>query len=97
MSVRMTSLLFLLGEGRHSQLRAVYKYWAPCRLCCTEVCFTVNNGHLFCHSSGTLLVLEVIHQVQLTPALWVYAHFRAAWATINSLSVSFVVMVSQMS
>ena len=29
-SVRMTSLLFHLGEGRHRQPRAVYKYWAPC-------------------------------------------------------------------
>ena len=32
-SVRMTSLLFLLGEGRHRQPRAVYKYWAPSLLC----------------------------------------------------------------
>ena len=62
-SVRITSLLFLLGEGRHRQPLAVYKYWAPCRLCCVEVFFTVNNGHWFCHPRGTLLVLEAITSV----------------------------------
>ena len=46
-SVRMTSLLFLLGEERYRQPRAVYKYWAPCRLCCVEIFFTMNNGHWF--------------------------------------------------
>ena len=30
---RLSSLLFLLGEERYRQPRAVYKYWAPCRLC----------------------------------------------------------------
>ena len=67
-SLRLTSLLFLLGEGRHRQPRAVYKYWAPCRLCCVEIFFTVNNGHWFCHPRGTLLVLEAITLVQLIPA-----------------------------
>ena len=32
-SVRVISLLFLLSEELHRQPRAVYKYWAPCRLC----------------------------------------------------------------
>ena len=76
--VRMTSLLFLLGEVWHRQPRAVFKYWAPCRLCCVEILFTVNNGHWFCHPRGMLLVLEVITLVQLTPASSVYVHFRAA-------------------
>ena len=35
-----TSLLFLLGDGRHRQPRAVHKYWAPCRLCSVEIFFT---------------------------------------------------------
>ena len=96
-SVRMTYLLFLLGDLRHRQPRAVFKYWAQCRLCCVEIFFTVNNVHWFCHPRGTLLVLEAITMEQLTLALWVYAHFRAVWTTINSFSVSFVVMVSQMS
>ena len=43
-----------------------------------------------------LLVLEVITLVQLTLALWVYVHIRAAWTTFYFLSVSLVVMVSQM-
>ena len=30
---RLTSLLFLLSEELHRQPRAVFKYWAPCRLC----------------------------------------------------------------
>ena len=30
---RLTSLLFLLSEELHRQPRAVYKYWASCRLC----------------------------------------------------------------
>ena len=81
----MTSLL---GEEWYRQPRAVYKYWAPCRLCCVEIFFTVNNGRWFCHPRGTLLVLEVITLVQLTQALWVYVHFRAAWTTFYSLSVS---------
>ena len=88
-SVRMTFLHFLLGEGWHRQPRAVFKYWAPYRLCCVETFFTVNNGHWFCHPRGTLLVLEAITMVQLTLALWVHVHFRAVWTTINSLSVSF--------
>ena len=67
-SVCMTSLLFLLGEERYRQPSAVYKYWAPCRLCCVEIFFTVNNGHWFCHPRGTLLLLEVITLVQLTLA-----------------------------
>ena len=86
------------GTGTRASLRlTLYKYWAPCRLCCVEIFFTVNNGHWFCHPRGTLLVLEVITLVQLTPASWVYVHFRAAWTSIYSLSVSLVVMVSQMS
>ena len=32
-SLRLTSLLFLLSEELHRQPRAVFKYWAPCRLC----------------------------------------------------------------
>ena len=32
-SLRLHSLLFLLSEEIHRQPRAVYKYWAPCRLC----------------------------------------------------------------
>ena len=68
----MTSLLFLLGEERDRQPRTVYKYWAPCRLCCVEIFFTVNNGHWF--SIHVLLVLEVVSLVQLTSALWVYGH-----------------------
>ena len=67
-SVRITSLLFLLGEERYRQPRAVYKYWAPCRLCRVEIFFTVDNGHWFCHPRGTLLVLEAITLVQLIPA-----------------------------
>ena len=67
-SLRLTSFLFLLGEERYRQPRAVYKFWAPCRLCCIEVFFTVNNGRWFCHPRGTLVVLEVISLVQLTPA-----------------------------
>ena len=35
----------LLSEGHHRQPRAVYKYWAPCRLCCVEIFFSVYNGH----------------------------------------------------
>ena len=97
MSVRMTSLLFLLGEERYRQPKVVYKYWAPCRLCFVEIFFTVYNGHWFCHPRGTPLVLEVITLVQLTPALLVYVPFRVAWTTLYSLSVSLVVMVSQMS
>ena len=73
MSGRIFSLLFLLGEERDREPRAVNKYWAPCRLCCVVI-FTMNNGHWFCHPRGTLLVLEVITLVQLTPALWVYVH-----------------------
>ena len=54
--------------------------------------------HWFCHPRGTLLVLEAITLVQLIhTGSWVYAHFRAVWTTINSLSVSLVVMDSQMS
>ena len=64
---------------------------------CRDLFFTVNNGHWFCHPRGTLLVLEVITLVQLTLALWVYVHSRAAWTMIYSLSVFLVVMVSQMS
>ena len=89
-SVRMTSLLFLLGEERDRQPRAANKFWAPCRLCCVKIFFTVNDGHWFRHPRGTLLVLEAI-----TPALWVFVHFCAAWTTTYSLSVSLVVMVSQ--
>ena len=96
-SPRLTSLLFFLGEERYRQPTAVHKYWAPCRLCRIEVFFTVNNGRWFCHPRGTLLVLEVISLVQLTPAFRVYVHFRAAWTTFYFLSVSLVVMVSQMS
>ena len=91
-SVRLTSLLFLQGEERYRQPRAVFKCWVPCRLCCVEIFFTVNKGHWFCHPRGTLLVLEVITLVQLTPALLVYVHFRVAWTTLFSLSVSLVVM-----
>ena len=87
----MTSLLFLLGEERYRQPRAANKFWAPCRLCCVKIFFTVNDGHWFRHPRGTLLVLEAI-----TPALWVFVHFCAAWTTTYSLSVSLVVMVSQM-
>ena len=36
-SPRLTSLLFLLGEERYRQPRAVFKYWAPRRLCCVEI------------------------------------------------------------
>ena len=75
MSVRKTSLLFLLGEERYRQPRAVYKYWAPCRLCCVEIFFIVNYGHWFCHPRGTLLMLEAITLVQLTPAFLVYVIF----------------------
>ena len=94
LSVRMASLLFLLGEERYRQPRAVYKYWAPCRLCCVEILITVNNGHWFCHPRGTLLVLED-GSAHTRP--WVYVHFRAVWTTIRSLSVPLVVTVSQMS
>ena len=95
-SVRMTSLLFLLGEGRHRQPREVYKYWAPCRLCCVEIFFTVNNGHWFCHPCGTLLVLEAITLVQLIPAHGCMRTFvRSGLRSIPSPSL--VVMVSQMS
>ena len=58
-----------------------------------KIFFTLNNGHWFRHPRGTLLVTLV----QLTLALWVFEHFRAAWTTIYSFSVSLVVMVSQMS
>ena len=96
-SACLSSLHFLPGEGRHRQPRAVYKYWAPCRLCCVEIFFIVNNGHWLCLPRGTLLVLQAITMVQLTLALWVYVHFRAVWTAFVSLSVSFVAMVSQMS
>ena len=67
-SVRMTSLLFILGEERYRQPRAVFKYCAPRRLCCVEIFFTVNNGHWSCYPRGTLVVLEAITLVQLLPA-----------------------------
>ena len=63
-SVRLTSLLFLLGEGRYRQPRAENKHCAPRRLCCVEIFFTVNSGHWFGHPRGTLLVLAVISLVQ---------------------------------
>ena len=95
-SVRMTSLLFLLGEGRHRQPRAEKKYWARCRLCCVEIFFTVNNGHWFCHPRGTLLVLEAITLVQLIPALGcTCTYVRSGLRSFPSPSL--VVMVSQMS
>ena len=31
------------GRGTDRQPRAVYKYWEPCRLCCVEIFFIVNN------------------------------------------------------
>ena len=73
MSPRLTSLLFLLGEECHRQPRAVYKYWAPCRLFCIEVFFTVNSGRWFCHPRGTLLVLEVISGTAHTGFMGVHA------------------------
>ena len=73
MSVRMTSLLFLLGEERYRQPRAVHKHSAPCRLCCVEIFFTVSNGYWFCHPRGTLLVLEAITLVHLIPLMGVRA------------------------
>ena len=95
-SVRVTSLLFLLVEGRQRQPSTVYKYWAPCRLCCVEIFFTVNNGHWFCHPRGTLLVLEAITLVQLIPALvCTRTSVRSGLRSIPSPSL--VVMVSQMS
>ena len=95
--VTRASMYELPGEERHRQPRAVYKYWAPCRLCCVEIFFIVNNGHWFCVPHGTLLVVQAITMVQLPLALWVYVHFRAVWTTFISLSVSSAAMVSQMS
>ena len=62
-SLRLTSLLFLLGEERctNTGRRAVFAV--------SRIFFIVNNGHWFCcFSRGTLLVLVAITLAQLTPA-----------------------------
>ena len=65
MSPRSNSLLFLLSEELHRQPRAVYKYWAPCRLY-FPLRPLVSGGHLF-----AVLVRQWIHDVSLPRLLWV--------------------------
>ena len=65
MSPRLSSLLFLLGEEQYRQPRAVYKYWAPCRLH-FPLRPLVFGGHLF-----AVLVRQWIHDVSLQRLLWV--------------------------
>ena len=63
--VRMPSLLCLLSEELHHQRRAVFKYWAPCRLY-FPLRPLVSGGHLF-----AVLVRQWIHDVSLPRLLWV--------------------------
>ena len=58
------SLLCLLSEELHRQPRAVYKYWAPCRLY-FPLRPLVSGGHLF-----AVLVRQWIHDVSLPRLLW---------------------------
>ena len=96
-SERMTSLLFLLGEGRHRQPRAVYKYWAPCRLLQCRDHLHREQLSLVLPSTWHTARVGSDHYGTAHTGLCLYAHFRAIWTTFNSLSVSLVVMVSQMS
>ena len=64
-SPRLSSLLFLLGEEQYRRPRAVYKYWAPCRLL-FPLRPLVSGGHLF-----AVLVRQWIHDVSLQRLLWV--------------------------
>ena len=63
--VHMNSLLCLLSKELHRQPRAVYKYWAPCRLH-FPLWPLVSGGHLF-----AVLVRQWIHDVSLPRLLWV--------------------------
>ena len=97
MSLRMSSLLFLLGEERDRQPRAVYKYWAPCRtLLCRDLLHRELWSLVLPSTWHTARVGSDFSGTARTGFVGVRA-LRAAWTMIYSLSVSLVVMVSQMS
>ena len=88
MPVRMTSLLCHLSEELHRQPRAVYKYWAPCRLY-FPLRPLVSGGHLF-----AVLVRQWIHDVSPPRLLWVELFvFSAMLGSTVALGEDFVAMI----
>ena len=74
------------GRGAVPPAQGVNKYWAPCRLCCRGFLHREQWSLILPSTWHTARVGSDLSLVQLTPALWVYVHFCAAWTTFYSLS-----------
>ena len=90
MSLATLSHLFLLSDMLHRQLRAVYKYWAPCRLC-----FSLRPLVSGSHSFAVLLGSTVdTCYVSLQRLLWVELfELSAMLGSTVALGEDFVAMI----